>query len=187
LATIVVLKKYEPDEVLGDIRETEKRLLLSLNAGVAIKLKSIGFDVYASLDSEATQMWISNLITDQESVVAIANVLWPKEVELAEYLDSDGINEVREAFMRELVNFSNPHSRQGLETWISQQKRTAQEVGEKAEREMSKVLDDLRQRMLDEIPDGDALVEKANQMLKENQSQLPPEMRGKELIELSQS
>ena len=164
-----------------EIVEKTRTLLLSLTAGLAIKIKRIGFDIYASLDSEDSRLWITNVIGNNEAVSQLANVIWSDQ-DLDAYLDSDGIEKIREAFLEELLNFTSPHCRQNLLIMIEEAGLIIKEVAERTDQELRKVMGSLRKKILDEIPTGEAMIKAAEEAYDRFQGETP----GRERIELSQ-
>lgn len=169
-------------EVQTEVIEKKKSLILNFTAGLAIKIKRVGFDVYASLDSDASREWITNVVGNNESVAQLANVIWP-DPDLDEYLNPEGIEEIRQAFLEELLNFTSPHCRPSLLIIIEEANLMIKEIAEKTDKELRAVMGSLRKKIVDEIPTGEAMIAAANEAYDRFQGGEP----GSERIELSPS
>lgn len=138
-----------------------KNLILELNADLAIKIKRVNFDVYASLDDDNSRTWITSMIGEQDSVVQLARVIWDAETNLNNFLNSEGIDKVRDAFLEELKLFSNRHSRSMLVAIIEEATGMATDIAAKTELEARKVMKALREQAVNDVPTGEAMMEKA--------------------------
>jgi len=140
----------------GEIVEESKKMLLNLTAGLAIRLKAVGANIFASLDSEETRNWITSIIQDRESLVNIAHVVWP-DPEIDEWLTADSLDNLREAFLIELQNFSYQSSPKTLQSLIVESRSTLAVMDKELSDRIPEAMDILRKKALSDIPEGENL------------------------------
>lgn len=158
MPTIVKLTKVRLDENSKIVEDT-KSILLNLTAGLAIKLKSQGIDVFASLDSEDTRNWVTSLIQSREPLIAIAHAICPDDPELDEYLGSESLDRLREAFLIELKNFSFQSSVKTLTTLVDESKTTLAMMDKELSERLPGAMELLRNKAISDIPNGEKLAE----------------------------
>lgn len=158
MPTIVELKRVRLDENSKLVEDT-KKILLNLTAGLAIKLKTHGIDVFASLDSEDTRNWVTSLIQSREPLIAIAHEVCPNDPEIDEYLGSDSLDRLREAFLIELKNFSFQSSEKTLTTLVDESKVTLALMDKELSERLPGAMEILRKKALEDIPKGEKLAE----------------------------
>lgn len=158
MATIVALKRIRLDENSKLVEDT-KNILLNLTAGLAIKLKAHGIDVFASLDSEDTRNWITSLLRSQEPFIAIAHEICPDDPEIDDYLGSDSLDRLREAFLIELKNFSFQSSEKTLTTLVEESKTTLAIMDRELSDRLPGAMELLRKKAIEDIPNGEKLAE----------------------------
>ena len=162
MPTIVVLKRVRLSD--DKMVEDTKSVLLNLTAGLAIKLKAIGLDVFASLDDEDTRNWVTSLIRSRGPMIQIAGLICPDDPELDDFLDSDSLDRLREAFLIELKNFSFQSSEKTLTTLVEESKATLALMDKELSDRLPGAMDLLRNKAIADLPTGDKL---AASLLKE--------------------
>jgi predicted CopG family antitoxin len=146
--------------------EEVRHLVIEMNIELAMRLKSsIGLDVYEPLDTEKGKSFIPKLIASRETVAKIAMCIFQTEPAIAEWMNADNLNTIRSAFLRELVDFSNPYSLEATMELLRESEAIAVELGERTARGISRILPELRSTILGKVPDPDEFLKEAKEAL----------------------